>query len=183
MKSVLATLAVAVLLACSHACEGADSAKDKKKEAPKPINKICPVEGGEVDPKVTTEYKGKVIGFCCDGCPDEFKKDPKKFMAKVDKELADEKAKSKDKGKGKDEKKDDKKDADKGKSDDKKDADKGKDKEAKLNTKCPVSGDDADSGITTKYEGRSIAFCCEDCEKDFKKDPKKYIAKLDEKKK
>ena len=78
-------------------------------------------------------------------------------------------------------KKDDKKDADKGKSDDKKDAD--KDKEAKLNAKCPVSGDDADSAITTKYEGRSIAFCCEDCEKDFKKDPKKYIAKLDEKKK
>jgi hypothetical protein len=28
------------------------------------------------------------------------------------------------------------------------------------------------------YEGQTIKFCCKNCVKDFKKDPKKYVAKL-----
>lgn len=28
------------------------------------------------------------------------------------------------------------------------------------------------------YEGQTIKFCCKSCVKDFKKDPKKYVAKL-----
>jgi YHS domain-containing protein len=48
----------------------------------KPINKFCAVEGKDhdVDPKVTTKYKGKVIGFCCRDCIEEFEKDPEKYM-------------------------------------------------------------------------------------------------------
>lgn len=48
----------------------------------KPINKFCAVEGKDhdVDPKVTTVYQGKTIGFCCNDCIDEFKKDPEKYM-------------------------------------------------------------------------------------------------------
>ena len=34
----------------------------------------------EVDPKVTTVYKGKVIGFCCRDCIKDFQKDPEKYM-------------------------------------------------------------------------------------------------------
>ena len=30
------------------------------------------------------------------------------------------------------------------------------------------------------YEGQTMKFCCKSCVKDFKKDPKKYVAKLDE---
>ena len=29
------------------------------------------------------------------------------------------------------------------------------------------------------YKGREIKFCCPDCVKSFKKDPQKYLAKLD----
>jgi YHS domain-containing protein len=54
-----------------------------KADASKPINTICPVSGEEVDPAHTLVYEGKVIGFCCDKCPAEFQKDPKKFMAKL----------------------------------------------------------------------------------------------------
>ena len=45
------------------------------------INKICAVDGGdhEVDPKVTYEYKGKTVGFCCEECIDKFNKDPDKY--------------------------------------------------------------------------------------------------------
>jgi YHS domain-containing protein len=163
------SLAAAAVLLCSlfavssHAAEK-DAPKDKK--AATPINKKCPVEHGDVDPEVTIQHEGKTIGFCCAGCDEEFKKDPAKYMAVIAKEEAAAKDAEKDKSK-------DKKDANK------KDEPK---KEAELNTKCPVTGDDADKTLTSEYKGRTIAFCCEDCVKDFKKDPKKYIAKLDEEK-
>lgn len=44
-------------------------------------NKVCPVQGEEVDPEApTTEYNGKTIGFCCPGCDKKFKKDPERYM-------------------------------------------------------------------------------------------------------
>ena len=47
----------------------------------KPINTHCAVDkGDDVDPKVTYLYQGKVIGFCCEKCIDDFKKDPEKYM-------------------------------------------------------------------------------------------------------
>lgn len=30
-----------------------------------------------------------------------------------------------------------------------------------------------------QYKGREIKFCCDHCEKDFRKEPEKYLAKLD----
>lgn len=55
-------------------------------QAAKPVNKFCPVMGKshEVDPKVTTKYKGKVIGFCCDSCITDFEKDPEKYMKNLE---------------------------------------------------------------------------------------------------
>ena len=48
-----------------------------------PVNTLCPVMGGKVDPKYTVTHEGKVIAFCCPGCIPEFKKDPAKFMGKL----------------------------------------------------------------------------------------------------
>jgi YHS domain-containing protein len=49
--------------------------------AGKPINQYCPInKDDKVDPTVTTVYNGKIIGFCCADCIDEFKKDPEKYM-------------------------------------------------------------------------------------------------------
>ncbi|MFH1094225.1 MAG: YHS domain-containing protein [Candidatus Omnitrophota bacterium] len=52
-------------------------------------NKICPVTGEKVDEKTkaTYEYQGKVYNFCCPVCIDEFKKDPDKYIKKVEEEL------------------------------------------------------------------------------------------------
>jgi YHS domain-containing protein len=41
---------------------------------------ICPILGGAIDKKIYTDYKGYRIYFCCAGCPDEFKKNPEKYM-------------------------------------------------------------------------------------------------------
>ena len=47
----------------------------------KPVNKFCAVDrDNEVDPKVTTIYKRKVIGFCCRDCIKDFQKDPEKYV-------------------------------------------------------------------------------------------------------
>jgi YHS domain-containing protein len=52
-------------------------------------NKICPVTGEKIDEKTkaTYEYKGKIYNFCCAMCIDEFKKDPEKYIKKVEEEL------------------------------------------------------------------------------------------------
>ncbi len=46
----------------------------------------CPIMGGQVNAKVFVDYEGKRIYFCCNGCPAEFKKDPAKYIAKLEKE-------------------------------------------------------------------------------------------------
>jgi len=144
MKSLFCCVALCVTLAFGVTARAAEAAKKEDGKAAKPINTKCPVEGGDVDPKVTIQHEGKTIAFCCAGCDEEFKKDPAKFMAIIAKEK----------------------------------------KEApKLNAKCPVSDDDADATLTKEYKGRTIAFCCEECIKDFDKDPKKYVAKLEKQEK
>ena len=48
---------------------------------------------------------------------------------------------------------------------------------------CVVSGDklgEMGEPYVYKYEGREIKFCCKDCVKNFKKDPAKYVKKIEE---
>jgi YHS domain-containing protein/uncharacterized membrane protein len=47
-----------------------------------------------------------------------------------------------------------------------------------INAKCPVSGKDVDPAKTASYEGRLLAFCCDDCKAKFEKDPKAFAEKL-----
>jgi YHS domain-containing protein len=51
--------------------------------AGKPINLKCPVSGKDVDPKFTLQVDGKTVGFCCNMCPEQFKKEPAKFAANI----------------------------------------------------------------------------------------------------
>ena len=34
--------------------------------------------------------------------------------------------------------------------------------------------------VTLVHEGQTVKFCCKGCIKDFKKDPAKYLKKLDQ---
>ncbi len=52
-----------------------------------------------------------------------------------------------------------------------------------LQTKCVVSDEalgEMGDPVVLNYEGREVKFCCESCIKKFKKDPAKYLKKLDE---
>jgi len=46
----------------------------------------CPVLGGKINEKIFVDYQGKRIYFCCSGCIDEFKKDPEKYLKKMEAE-------------------------------------------------------------------------------------------------
>ena len=48
-------------------------------------NKICPVLSEPIneDNKATYEYQGKVYNFCCTSCVEAFKKDPQKYIDKM----------------------------------------------------------------------------------------------------
>jgi YHS domain-containing protein len=50
---------------------------------PKPQT-VCPVLAGNIDKNVYVDYQGKRIYFCCQGCDAEFKKDPEKYMKKLE---------------------------------------------------------------------------------------------------
>lgn len=49
---------------------------------------------------------------------------------------------------------------------------------AKEQTTCPVMGGAINKDIFIEYEGKKVYFCCSGCEKLFKENPEKYIAKL-----
>ena len=74
LAAVIATLAV-----------GAFAGQKPKDKAPQ---LTCPVTGGKIDiagatkNKMFADYKGRRYFFCCNGCPQAFKKNPAKY-AKV----------------------------------------------------------------------------------------------------
>jgi len=48
---------------------------------------------------------------------------------------------------------------------------------------CPVSDEklgEMGKPFVFTYEGREIKLCCKNCQKDFKKDPAKYVKKIEE---
>ncbi len=72
-------------------------AQVEKKESNEPLNagnKVCPVMNTKINEKtkVTYEYEGKIYNFCCLACVEAFKKDPAKYIKKVEEELQKNKA-------------------------------------------------------------------------------------------
>lgn len=52
-------------------------------------------------------------------------------------------------------------------------------KHLKPQTTCPVSGDKIDKNQYVDYQGKRIYVCCPDCLDQVRKDPEKYIKKLE----
>ena len=95
MHLTVSVLALAITMAGFAWAEDTAGAtrKDNKPAASQPAspaaavdlnNTVCPVSLDKVgDSKLTETYDGKIYHFCCDGCPDDFKKDPAKFAKAV----------------------------------------------------------------------------------------------------
>ena len=80
------TLALLLVAGVTYAAEQASST-EQVKGTESVGNKICPVSGDKIDEKTkaTYEYNGKIYNFCCPMCVEEFKKDPEKYIEKMEK--------------------------------------------------------------------------------------------------
>lgn len=82
----LALAASAALIGLGTAAYAADR-DDKPKSKPYPLT-VCLVTDeklGEMGEPHVIHYKGREIKFCCEHCEEDFKKEPKKYLAKLDK--------------------------------------------------------------------------------------------------
>lgn len=87
--AVFAASAFAMSCGADMSHEGHDKAVQAESTAIDAGNKICPVTGEQIDEanKVTFEHEGKIYNFCCSGCIEPFKKDPNRYIEKVNQEL------------------------------------------------------------------------------------------------
>lgn len=79
-------LSPVVIAGCGSCAVGAKTADMKNAmHSHEVINSACPVTGEKIskDTKITTEYNGKTIGFCCSACKPAFEKNPEKYMDKI----------------------------------------------------------------------------------------------------
>ena len=77
MKARLIVFSAAALLACATVY-----AAEVKLEGIK-----CPVSGKAAKAASAVDYKGGKVYFCCDGCPEAFKKDMAKYATKSNMQL------------------------------------------------------------------------------------------------
>lgn len=127
-------------------------AAEKKAEKKKGKQQdICPVMwGNPVNKNIYVDYNGKRVYFCCNMCPASFKKDPDRYIKKLEKEGITLENVPIVK------------------------------KEGKKQTICPVIwGNPINKNIYVDYKGKRIYMCCKGCPKIFNKDPEKYIKKLE----
>lgn len=94
--TVTILIALSVLGGSLVGCAADQAAKAK----PKPYTlKTCVVTDeklGEMGEAYTYVYEGREIKFCCKGCLKDFKKDPAKYVKKIEEAEAKAKAKPKD---------------------------------------------------------------------------------------
>lgn len=102
--TVFAMSGLVFAMDCGNGCSGnsgnkqlaqANAAKDGSAKAAasaavnEPVdvgNTVCPVTGEQIDPltKATYVYEGKIYNFCCPMCIPTFKKDPQKYIEKIE---------------------------------------------------------------------------------------------------
>lgn len=78
--STAALLSVGLLMA-ADAKDAPKKPTTQPTTKPAPVsNKFCPIEPDHgIDKDVTYVWNGRTYAFCCDGCIDEFKKNPEKY--------------------------------------------------------------------------------------------------------
>jgi len=89
---IIGLFAVMVILGIGKVSFAQTPEEPSKSAAVEVGNKICPVSGEKIDEKMkaTYEYNGKIYNFCCPMCIDEFKKDPGKYIKKIEEEKKEE---------------------------------------------------------------------------------------------
>lgn len=123
---------------------------------------LCPVTGeklGSMGPAVPVEVRGTTIYVCCEGCVAAVRRAPEKYTERVIRDLASKPAipshgASRDRFAP----------------------------SARVQRLCPVTGEELGSmgrPIPVNVRGRTIYVCCEPCVNAVRRDPDKYLRKVD----
>jgi len=157
----------------------------------------CPMSGGAAKQEHSVDYLGKKVYFCCEKCPEGFKKDPAKVAAKTYCQMCETAQLTQVacplSGH----------DVDAGaavtvngakilfccekcvakvtaaSADEKLSLVFGKPETGfTLQTACPVSNKPIKTDVSVENEGKKVYFCCPGCPDAFKKDPAKFADKL-----
>ena len=80
-SGVVAVIGTGLLAAFLVGCAGTEKeiVVSEPTVASKYVNEYCPIMGGPIDPETVTpelsrQYDGKLIAFCCPGCPEQWDK-------------------------------------------------------------------------------------------------------------
>jgi YHS domain-containing protein len=87
---IASLIAIIILSLIAAANLFAQTTGNQKKTATEEMNKICPVMGGKTDKKISYQYKDKKYYFCCPECIEVFRKDPEKYIKKLNKKTGEE---------------------------------------------------------------------------------------------
>ena len=82
---VLATcvLALGIFISSCEKQQPAETTPPQPEVTEQIAQTTCPVMAGPINKNLYTEYEGKKVYFFCQGCVDEFKKDPEKYLSKL----------------------------------------------------------------------------------------------------
>lgn len=83
---LLATILVTIIFVCSNFAQDKNkSVKQTTKNIDKSVvfNTVCPVSGETVDKKITYKYKDVTYALCCKTCLAKFKKEPEKYISRL----------------------------------------------------------------------------------------------------
>ena len=87
MKVLLATAMAGIVIGgMAAAGEGHAHGDDKGHEAKVTPQTTCPVMGGKINKDLSVDHDGKRVYVCCKGCIDALKKEPQKYIAKLEAE-------------------------------------------------------------------------------------------------
>jgi YHS domain-containing protein len=85
MTKLVATVVAGILIAgATIAAEEHPHHPEQAKEAKIVPQTTCPVMGGKVNKALYVDHDGKRIYVCCKGCIDAVKKDPQKYIKKLE---------------------------------------------------------------------------------------------------
>jgi len=86
--AVYVTCAVLLVALALVGC-GKKAQQAASQGSPEPViaQKICPVMGDPINKNIFVDYKGRRVYFCCNMCPEMFKKDPEKYLKILDEQL------------------------------------------------------------------------------------------------
>lgn len=139
MKRIAVVVSAILILMGPGVLGAQESQTGTQKQAVKKQT-ICPVMGGAVNTNLYVNYDDKRIYVCCKECIETVKKDPAKYISKLENNgVALE----------------------------------------KTQTTCPILGGKIDKKVYADYNGKRVYFCCTDCIEQFKKEPDKYLKKLE----